>query len=75
MERSDPESASVPVTAGIDRRQFILRGAAFGTLLTGSSNLLAACGGGTSLTAGGAAGGSITIGADPPTSFDPAFAQ
>ena len=76
MERSDVDRASVPNPAGIDRRQFVLRGAALGALLTGSSSLLAACGGNTSLTSSGSAGGgAITIGADTPTSFDPAFAQ
>ncbi len=76
------EGSDVPVPAasggrpgGIDRREFMLRGAALGALLTGSSGWLAACGGGTSLTSGGKAGGSITVGADTPTGFDPAFAQ
>ena len=75
MERGVVPCASNPEPAGIDRRQFVMRGAALGAMLTGSSSLLAACGGGTSLTSGsGAAGGAITIGADTPTSFDPAFA-
>lgn len=75
MEQGVVPCASNPEPAGIDRRQFVLRGAALGAMLTGSSSLLAACGGGTSLTSGSrATGGAITIGADTPTSFDPAFA-
>ena len=71
MERQDVETGSADAPATIDRRQFVLRGAALGAALTGSSSLLAACGGGTSL----AKTDSITVGADTPTSLDPAFAQ
>ena len=61
--------------ATIDRRQFVLRGTALGLVLTGSSSLLAACGGGTSLSSSAqASGGALTVGSDTLTSLDPAFA-
>jgi peptide/nickel transport system substrate-binding protein len=72
MERNDVETGSGAAPASIDRRQFVLRGAALGVMLTGSSTVLGACGGGTALTK---ATDAITIGADTPTSLDPAFAQ
>jgi hypothetical protein len=72
MERNDVVTGSGAAPATSDRRQFVLRGAALGVMFTGSSTLLSACGGGTSLatTTDG-----ITFGADTPGSLDPAFAQ
>ena len=49
MERGVVPCASNPGPAGINRRQFVLRGAALGAMLTGSSSLLTACGGGHGL--------------------------
>jgi peptide/nickel transport system substrate-binding protein len=72
MERNDVVAVIGAAPATIDRRQFVLRSATLGVMLTGSSTLLSACGGGTSLTT---TSHGITIGADTPTSLDPAFAQ